>query len=114
MATGRTEGGKCSGELWLDPTASGGNHSSQLALLSTPNMASPSVNSSPGSTTQTPWQIVFKGNPFATPWPSWAFYGASFKMGGTVALKEGLKGKFDIKLSAPTTGGPVTFGTATV
>jgi len=111
-ATGRVEGGKCSGELWLDPTASGGNHSSQLALLTTPNVLGPAANSSPSSTSQTAWQILFKGNPFTTPFPAWQFYGANFSLSGTAALKEGLKAKFSIKLSAPTTGGPVTFTTA--
>lgn len=113
-ATGRIEGGKASGECWLDPTGSGGNQSSALALLTTPNMNSPAANTAASSTSQQAWQIVFKGNPFASPWPAWMFYGANFSMGGTAALKEGLKGKFSIKLSAPTTGGPVTFTTATV
>ncbi len=94
LPTGRTEGGSCSGELWLDPTGSGGNHATLFALLTAPVLQN--------------WQIVFKGQPLATPFPAWQFSGAALKLGGTVALKEGLKGKFSIKLN-----GIVTYSTAT-
>lgn len=77
--TGRTEGGKVSGELFLDPALSG--HKSMLALLVTP------VN--------TNWAIKF-ADAATTTWP---FTGAGFSLGGSVALKEGLKAKFGIKLS---------------
>ena len=45
------------------------------------------------------WQVVFKGTPFVTPFPAWQFSGAGLSLGGTVALKEGIKGKFSIKLN---------------
>lgn len=83
--TGRVEGGKCSGELYLDPYLAG--HKSLLALLTTPATCV--------------WNIVFADANHTT----WPFTGAGFSMGGTVALKEGLKGKFSIKLSGlPTFG----------
>jgi hypothetical protein len=83
--TGRTEGGKCSGELWLDPSGTSGNHVALYNVLATPTLQE--------------YEILFKGSPFTSPWPSWTFVGAGLEIGGTVALKEGLKGKFSIKLS---------------
>jgi hypothetical protein len=77
--TGRTEGGKCSGELFLDPALAG--HKSLLALLTTPALCV--------------WNLVFADAAHTT----WPFTGAGFSFGGSVALKEGLKGKFGIKLS---------------
>lgn len=77
--TGRTEPGKCGGELFLDPALAG--HKALLALLTTPALCV--------------WNIVF-ADAAHTVWP---FTGAGFSMGGSVALKEGLKGKFSIKLS---------------
>jgi hypothetical protein len=78
-ATGRTEGGKISGELFLDPALS--IHKTLLGLLKTP--------------AESLWKIIF-ANTGATAWP---FTGAGFSLGGSVALKEGLKAKFGIKLS---------------
>lgn len=77
--TGRTEGGSVSGELFLDPALSG--HKSLLALLTTP--------------AEQLWKIIF-ADTGATNWP---FTGAGFSLGGSVALKDGLKAKFGIKLS---------------
>lgn len=77
--TGRTEGGKCSGELFLDPALAG--HKAMIALLTTPVACN--------------WAIKF-ADAGTTTWP---FAGAGFSLGGTVALKEGLKGKFGIKLN---------------
>ena len=99
MTTNRVEGGKCSGEIWLDPTgASTGNHYSLYQLMTTPNLNLPSANTSPSSTSQIAWQVVFT-SVGSSPYPAWQFYGAGFSLGATVALKEGLKGKFSIKLS---------------
>jgi len=77
--TGRTEGGKVSGELYLDPALAG--HKSLLALLTTPATCV--------------WNIIFADTGLTT----WAFTGAGFSLGGSVALKELLKAKFGIKLS---------------
>lgn len=77
--TGRTEGGSASGELFLDPALTG--HKAMLALLTTPATCV--------------WAIVFADVAVTT----WTFTGAGLSMGGTVALKDGLKGKFGIKLS---------------
>lgn len=77
--TGRTEGGKCSGELFLDPALAG--HKALLALLTTPAACN--------------WSVTFADTGATV----WTFAGAGFSLGGTVALKEGLKGKFSIKLS---------------
>jgi hypothetical protein len=77
--TGRTEGGKCSGELFLDPALAG--HKALIALLTTPALCN--------------WAIKF-ADAGTTTWP---FSGAGLSLGGTVALKEGLKGKFGIKLN---------------
>jgi hypothetical protein len=83
--TFRTEGGTCSGSLWLDPTLANAGQSQMAILLTAPALQN--------------WQVLFKGNPFTTPWPAWQFSGASLKLGGTAALKEGIKGKFSIKLN---------------
>lgn len=85
IPTGRSEPGKCSGEIFLDPALAG--HKSLLALITTPATCV--------------WHIVFADVGHTC----WAFTGAGFSMGGTVALKEALKGKFSIKLS-----GLATFG----
>jgi hypothetical protein len=66
--------------------------------LTTLNVNLPTANTGPASTSQQAWQVVFTSIG-STPWPAWQFYGAGFSLGATVALKEGLKGKFSIKLS---------------
>lgn len=76
--TGRTEGGSTGGELFLDPALAG--HLALLALLTTPAKAD--------------WQITF-ADTAATKWP---FTGAGFKLGGKLALNDGLKATFSIKL----------------
>jgi hypothetical protein len=93
--TGRTEGGKVSGELWLDPTLTNTGQTAFASQLTTPALQN--------------WQVVFKGSPFSSPWPAWTFSGAGCELGGTVALKEGIKGKFAVKLN-----GLPTVGTAVV
>ena len=84
-STGRSEGGSCSGELWLDPTLTNVGQLTMGALLATPAIQL--------------WQVKFGGNPFTSPWPAWQFSGAGLELGGKVALKEGIKGDFSIKLS---------------
>lgn len=76
--TGRTEGGSLSGELFLDPALSG--HKSLLALLTTPADEN--------------WTIQFAD----TGTTSWTFTGAGFGMGAAVALADGLKADFSIKI----------------
>jgi hypothetical protein len=89
--TFRVEGGKCAGELWLDPALSVAGQS-QMAVI----LATTSTSTFGGLYS---WQVLFKGNPFASPWPAWQFSGAGLSIGGTAALKEGIKGKFSIKLN---------------
>jgi hypothetical protein len=76
--TGRSEGGSCSGELFYDPALTG--HKNLLELIRSPAAEA--------------WKIVFADAGLS----SWAFAGAGFGFGGTVALNDGLKGKFSIKL----------------
>jgi hypothetical protein len=76
--TGRTEGGKASGELFLDPESA--VHRFLTSLLKTPAK----VN----------WKLIF-ANVAATAWP---FSGAGFSLGATIAVKDGVKSKFGIKL----------------
>lgn len=76
--TGRTEGGSCSGELFYDPALPG--HQNLTELLRVPQDEN--------------WQITFKDASNST----WTFTGAGFSFGGTVALNDGLKGSFSIKL----------------
>lgn len=78
QATGRTEGGSCSGELFYDPTLD--SHQNLLELLREPQAED--------------WQITFADASEST----WTFAGAGFSFGGTVALNDGLKGTFSIKL----------------
>lgn len=77
--TGRTEGGSCSGELFYDPALTG--HKNLLELLTTPAAEA--------------WKITFADTGAST----WSFAGAGFSFGGTVALNDGLKGNFSIKLN---------------
>jgi len=79
-STGRTEGGSLSGELFYDPALDG--HQALLTLLGAP----PSTSEN--------WKLVFAD---AAP-TTWSFAGAGFGFGGTVALNDGLKGSFSIKL----------------
>lgn len=78
QATGRTEGGSCSGELFYDPTLD--SHQNLLELLREPQAED--------------WQITFADSSQST----WTFTGAGFSLGGTVALNDGLKATFSIKL----------------
>ena len=76
--TERTEGGSLSGELFYDPVLAG--HQALLELLTTPVKEN--------------WKIVFSD----TDSSEWPFSGAGISFGGTVALNDGLKGSFSIKL----------------
>jgi hypothetical protein len=83
--TGRADGGKVSGELFLDPALTG--HKSLLALITTPALCV--------------WNVVYADTGHTT----WAFTSADFSFDVTVALKEGLKGKFGMTLDGlPTFG----------
>ena len=77
-ATGRTEGGSLSGEMFLDPALDG--HQDMLDLLKTPQDEN--------------WKVVF-ADTAETEWP---FTGAGFSFSPAVALNDGLKGNFSIKL----------------
>ena len=85
--TGRTEGGSLSGELFLDPALQGHNNLQYL-------LASPESEA---------WKIIFADA--AT--TEWTFTGAGFSFSPTVALNDGLKASFGIKLD-----GMVTFPVA--
>lgn len=76
--TGRTEGGSLSGELFYDPALDG--HTDLLALLTTPQGEN--------------WKIIFAD----TGTSEWTFAGAGFSFSPTVALNDGLKANFSIKL----------------
>jgi hypothetical protein len=76
--TGRSEGGKVSGELFLDPV--GTSFKYFTALITAPASSN--------------WQITF-ADTNATVWP---FTAAGVSLGGNVALKEGVKAKFGMKL----------------
>lgn len=77
-SSGRTEGGSVSGELFFDPALAG--HVALLALLTTP--------------ADETWQLVFANTSPTT----WSFGGAGFSLGVAVALADGLKASFSIKL----------------
>jgi len=77
--TGRTEGGSLSGDLFFDPALAG--HTNFLDLLTTPQAEN--------------WKLIF-ADAATTEWP---FVGAGFSFSPTVALNDGLKGSFSIKLS---------------
>lgn len=81
--TGRTEGGSLSGEMFLDPALAG--HTHFMALLTTPQSEN--------------YKLVF-ANAVATEWP---FAGAGFSISPTVALADGLKASFNIKLDGMVT-----------
>lgn len=81
-ATGRTEYGTVSGELFLDPAIAG--HKALVALLETP--------------ADEGWSLTFPDN------TAWAFTGAGFGLDGPrVVLNDGIKAGFSIKVDdAPT------------
>lgn len=78
QTTERTEGGSCSGDLFLDPVLAG--HITLTDLLTTP--------------AEEEWQIIFS-DAASTEWP---FTGAGFSLGGSIALADGIKASFSIKL----------------
>jgi hypothetical protein len=78
--TGRVEGGKTSGDLFFDYNDS--SHAGYVALLGNHTAPVPCALSFPQLT---PFNVAFNA--------------AGFGLGLTVALKEGLKGKFSIKHS---------------
>lgn len=77
--TGRSEGGSCSGELFYDPALAG--HKNLTELIRVPQSEA--------------WKITFADTGAST----LTFTGAGFSFGGTVALNDGLKANFSIKLS---------------
>jgi len=77
-STGRSEGGSCSGELFYDPALAG--HKALTELIRSPQAEN--------------WKVVFADDGSS----EWAFAGAGFSFGGTVALNDGLKANFSIKL----------------
>ncbi len=79
QTTGRTEGGSVSGELFLDPALQ--NHNNLQYLLDNPGDEA--------------WNIIF-ADAGVTEWP---FTGAGFSLSPAVALNDGLKASFGIKLS---------------
>ena len=85
--TGRTEGGSMSGEIFYDPAD--GSHGELTAILTDPE------NSVTSGDNLHHWRIVFTN----TGASQWTFDGAGFGMGGTVALNDGLKASFSVKLS---------------
>ncbi|MGA2035878.1 MAG: hypothetical protein ABSG68_26825 [Thermoguttaceae bacterium] len=76
--TGRVEGGKVSGELFFDYNL--GSHAGYVGLIGSGGVA---------CAASFPQTTSFNA----------AFTAAGFGLGLTVALKEGLKGKFSIKIS---------------
>lgn len=78
MSTGRTEGGSLSGNLFYDPALAG--HTHLLDLLKTPQSEA--------------WKIKFADAATS----AWTFTGAGFSFAPTVALADGLKASFSIKL----------------
>ena len=78
-ATGRTEGGSLNGELFLDPALQG--HNNLQYLLDNPGDEA--------------WKVIY-ADAGVTEWP---FTGAGFSLSPTVALNDGLKAGFGIKLS---------------
>lgn len=89
MNTGRVDGGKVSGELYFDPALAG--HVSYVGLVEAP------------PTTTMACAIVFANSPAST----MLYNAVGFSLSGTIGLKDGLKGKFDMEIS-----GLPTFSTA--
>lgn len=91
--TGRSEGGSLSGELFFDPALAG--HQRLTALLTYPQ--------------EEAWKLIF-ADAGLTEWP---FTGAGFGLGVAVALNDGLKAPFSIKLSKLPTFPSITSTSAT-
>jgi hypothetical protein len=81
MNTGRADGGKVSGELFFDPALA--SHTAFYGLVSTP------------PTTETACTVEFTNSPKTT----MSYNAVGFGLSGQVALKEGLKGKFEMEIS---------------
>lgn len=79
-STGRTEGGSLSGEMFYDPALTG--HTNFINLLTSP------------PTTSEAWKLIFAD----TAASEWTFSGAGLSFSPTVALADGLKASFSIKL----------------
>lgn len=75
-ATGRTEGGSISGEMFYDPALAG--HKALLVLLTTP--------------ADETWKLIFSDT------TEWSFTGAGFSYSVNVVLNDGVKANFGIKL----------------
>lgn len=80
-ATGRVEGGSISGEMFYDPALD--SHKDLLELLRLP------------PTTNELWKLVFADADTS----EYGFSGAGLSFSPTVALNDGLKANFSIKLS---------------
>jgi hypothetical protein len=78
MSTGRTEGGSLSGNMFFDPALAG--HTNILDLLTTPQSET--------------WKLIFAD----TGTSEWDITGVGFSFSPTVALADGLKASFAIKL----------------
>ena len=74
--TGRTEGGSQSGEMFFDPALEG--HQNLTELLRVPQTEA--------------WKLIFSDT------SEWTYAGAGFSLSPTVALNDGLKASFSIKL----------------
>lgn len=84
--TGRAEGGSLSGDLFLDPALAG--HQNMMALLTFPEAEV--------------WKLKFADAAVT----SWTINGAGLSVSPTIALNDGLKASFSIKLSGlPTFAG---------
>ncbi len=79
-SSGRTEGGSISGELFYDPALD--SHMDLLELLRLP------------PTTSELWQLLFADTGSSV----WTFSGAGINFSPTIALNDGLKASFGIKL----------------
>lgn len=90
MNTGRADGGKVSGELFFDPALA--SHIAYYGLVAAP------------PTTETACAILFTNSPQTT----MSYNAVGFGLSGQVAIKEGLKGKFEHEIS-----GLPTFATGT-
>lgn len=83
--TGRVEGGKVNGELFFDQSLAG--QAGYMALI-----AAPPSSGSAGT-------LSLGGSSSSTRSGLMSFVGAGFGMGLALALKDGVKGKFNIKVS---------------
>jgi hypothetical protein len=92
QSTGRTEGGSVSGEIFFDPALQG--HLNLLYLLDNPAFPESLTVASTEN-----WQLIFAD--VAT--TEWDFEGAGFELSPKVALNDGLKASFSIKLSGTPT-----------